>query len=79
MCLQLLGIGKEQIEHYWLGQVMNCLVLPPLWRRHKGGVFDEFVYEPKNLTFDLHPSFIYMIEQRNRFMKRYQSMSISEQ
>jgi hypothetical protein len=79
MCLNLLNVEKQQIEHFWFGRLMNCLLLPPMWRRHKGKSFDEFVYEPKNLTFDLHPCFIYMLNQRNRFQLQYEQMPLAQQ
>lgn len=39
---------------------MQCLPLAPNWSNEDGG-FDKFLYEPKRLYFDVHPSYIYIL------------------
>lgn len=79
MNIHLLSIDRHQIEQYWLARVASCLYLPPMWRRIRGKLFDQYLYEPTEQVFDLHPSFTYILEQRNLFMQRWSSLSLEKQ
>ena len=61
--INILNIEKSNLELYWLARLMECLPLAPNWSRKVGDTYDKFFYEPKKLYFDIHPSYIYIIEQ----------------
>jgi hypothetical protein len=46
---------------------MDCLPFPPNWSKKKGSSFDSYLYEPEKILFDIHPSYIYILHQINRF------------
>ncbi len=58
---------------------MECLPLPPGWSLRVGDTFDKFYYEPKKLLFDLHPSYVYVLEQMGFFKLAYIDMDIIHQ
>ena len=70
----LLNIDKSNLELYWLARLMECLPLPQNWMLKFGNGFDEYFYEPLKLTFDLHPSYMYIIEQMNNFRSTFAEM-----
>lgn len=70
----LLNIDKDNIELYWLARIMDCLPMPPNWTKRKGATFDSYVYEPEKLLFDIHPSYIYVMYQMNRFRSVFKTM-----
>lgn len=77
--LAILNIEKSRMELYWLARLLECLPLPPNWSVKVGDAFDKFIYEPKKLLFDLHPSYIYILEQMNDFKAAYLEMDIIHQ
>lgn len=58
---------------------MECLPLPPGWSVKLGDTYSKFYFEPKKIYFDLHPSYIYIIEQMNNFKQQYSQMDIIQQ
>lgn len=59
---------------YWLARLMDCLPMPPNWNKKIGSSYDSYVYEPEGLSFDVHPSYIYIIEQMNNFRAAFKNM-----
>ena len=77
--INLLNIDKESLELFWLARLMEALPMPPDWKIKLGQSFDQYWYEPENLVFDLHPSYIYIIQQMNRFKILFEDMDIIQQ
>lgn len=46
---------------------MDCLPLPHNWSKKKGTSFDSYIYEPEKILFDIHPSYVYILYQMNKF------------
>ena len=67
------------MELYWLARMMDCLPLPPLWSIKPGSSYKEYIYEPNDLIFEIHPSYIYIMEQMNRFRSNFNKMDPLQQ
>ncbi len=70
----LLNVEQDNIELYWLARMMDCLPLPPSWSKKRGTIFDSYFYEPDKLLFDVHPSYIYIMYQLNKFKSIFKSL-----
>jgi hypothetical protein len=59
--IYLLNIDKNSLELYWFARLMESLPLPYSWQVRFGDGFDRYFYEPLNVTFDMHPSYLYIL------------------
>jgi hypothetical protein len=59
--------------------MMDCLLLPPNWTKKKGTSYDSYVYEPEKLLFDIHPSYIYIMQQLNKFKSIFKELGTMRQ
>jgi len=62
-----------------MARIMDCLPLPHNWSKKKGASFDSYTYEPEKLLFDIHPSYIYILNQINRFKSIFPNLGIIQQ
>lgn len=77
--LNILNINKDELEMYWLARFMECLPLPLGWSIKLGESFDQYVEDESKMVFDLHPSYIYVVQQMNKFKILFAEMDLVEQ
>lgn len=70
----LLNITKNQIEQYWFARLMDCLPIPHTWSLDHSSNMQTYIYEPLKLHFDIHPSYIYIIQQMNKFKEYFSGL-----
>ena len=70
----VLNISRNQIEFYWFARLMDCLSIPHNWSRQRNSNSESYLYEPLKLSFDIHPSYIYVIVQMNKFKDYFYSL-----
>jgi len=73
--LSLLNISKNQVEFYWFARLMDCLPLPHNWSINLSSNIESYFYEPLKLKFDIHPSYIYVILQMNKFKDYFSTLT----
>jgi hypothetical protein len=53
---------------------MDCLSIPHNWSVQLTSNIESYIYEPLKIKFDIHPSYIYIVKQMNKFKDYFSTL-----